>query len=90
MNWHDANNFCKADNGAHLAEIKSDADNSALREFLDKNGILEDSWIGLKDSEDSPNEFTWQSSEEPLRYDNWYENEPTFPENPGHNCVKEC
>lgn len=89
MNWNDAQRFCEADNGAHLVEIRSETESDDLREFLDAwtDNNYDDLWIGLKDSEDNPTVFVWQSSGETVRYDNWYETEPSNPK-PGHNCVK--
>ena len=87
-NWDDANTKCKSD-GAYLAEIRTEDENTALFDFVKANDLTEDIWIGLRDSKENQLDFLWQNSQENVRFDNWAQGEPMNRAESGDvNCVK--
>ena len=83
LKWVSARNFCE-DQGASLASIESEEENSLLFTTISETEI-ERWWIGLKDRGDEET-FLWQD-ESAVGYENWNEGEPNnF--NGNEDCVE--
>ena len=89
MNFLDAQKACEA-KGSYLAEIRNQQESYAFMEYM-KSSSAESGpfWIGLRHDEGSqnPEKFTWQNSQEPLRFNEWLEGYPILSSPVENTCA---
>ena len=89
MSQSEAKAFCENEHSAHLIEIDSEKENSAITAEINQRGFPDKKitfWLGITDRQ-SEGHWVLESSGAPISYTNWKAGEPNNSHRGGEDCA---
>ena len=89
MSQIEAKAFCENEHSAHLIEVDSEEENSAITAEINQRGFPDKKitfWLGITDRQ-SEGHWVLESSGAPIAYTNWKAGEPNNSHRGGEDCA---